>query len=169
MSNPILANIVRFFFLILFQVLVFSSFHFFGYINPFPYVLFVLLFPVNGNKSYLVISSFFLGLTLDMFLNSGGIHAAACLIIAYFRPFFFKFAFGLSYEYQTIKILGRFTKERFSFLVSMILVHHFVLFTLEAFKFSLIFNVLSKTFLSTIFTALISLIIIYLIKPSRKK
>jgi len=168
MNSTIVSNIVRFVLLILFQVIVFSSFHFFGYINPYPYILFVLLFPVNGNKSFLVISSFFLGLMIDMFLNSGGIHAAACLIIAYFRPFFFKFAFGLSYEYQTIKILGRFTKERFSFLASAIFVHHLVLFNLEVFKFSLFFKALSKTLLSSIFTLMICLLIIYIIKPSKK-
>jgi rod shape-determining protein MreD len=168
MNSTILSNINRFILLVLLQVTVFSSFHILGYINPYPYILFVLLFPVNGNKSALVVSSFFLGLFIDMFLNSGGVHAAACVVVAYFRPYFFKFAFGLSYEYQTIKILGRFTKERISYLTSIILIHHLVLFSLEVFKISFFFNVLSKTVLSTIFTLLICMIIIYLIKPSKK-
>ena len=59
---------------------------------------------MNGNKSGLVVASFILGLIMDMFSNSGGIHATACLVLAYFRPAIFKFAFGLSYEYQTVKL-----------------------------------------------------------------
>lgn len=168
MNNNIFSNISRFILFVLLQVTVFSSFYFFDNITPYPYVLYVLLFPVNGNKSVLVTSSFFLGLIIDMFLDSHGIHAAACVTIAYFRPNVFRFAFGLSYEYQTIKIIGRFTKERISYLVTALFIHHLVLFSLEVFKFSFFFRILSKTFLSTIFTLLISLLIIYLIKPSKK-
>lgn len=168
MNSTIFSNINRFVLLVLLQVTIFNSFHLFGYVNPYPYLLFILLFPVNGNKNSLIISSFFLGLIIDMFLNSGGVHAASCLIVAHFRPYFFKFAFGVSFEYQTIKILGRFTKERITFVVSVIFVHHLILFLLEIFKFSLFLKVLSKTVLSTIFTLLICLILIYLIKPSKK-
>ena len=168
MNNNVFSNIARFILFVLLQVTVFSSFSFFDYFTPYPYVLYVLLFPVNGNKSALVTSSFFLGLIMDMFLNSGGIHAAACVTIAYLRPNVFRFSFGLSYEYQTIKIIGRFTKERLSFVITSIFIHHLVLFSLEVFKFSFFFRIVSKTFLSTIFTLLISLLIIYLIKPSKK-
>jgi len=168
MNNNVFSNIARFILFVLLQVTVFSSFNFFDYFTPYPYVLYVLLFPVNGNKSALVTSSFFLGLIMDMFLNSGGIHAAACVTIAYLRPNVFRFSFGLSYEYQTVKIIGRFTKERLSFIITSIFIHHLVLFSLEFFKFSFFFRIVSKTFLSTIFTLLISLLIIYLIKPSKK-
>jgi hypothetical protein len=41
---------------------------------------------------------------MDIFLNSGGTHATACLVLAYVRPSIFKFSFGISYEYQTIKL-----------------------------------------------------------------
>ena len=40
--------------------------------GPFPYILFIILYPVNGNKTALLASSFMLGLFLDMFTNSGG-------------------------------------------------------------------------------------------------
>jgi cell shape-determining protein MreD len=42
---------------------------------PLPY-LFIILYPVNGNRSGLLITSFLLGLTMDVFSNSG-VHAAA--------------------------------------------------------------------------------------------
>jgi hypothetical protein len=52
---------------------------------------------------------------MDVFSNSGGVHAA-CVTLAYFRPYIFKFAFGISYEYQTIKLNDVLTPERFSFI-----------------------------------------------------
>jgi hypothetical protein len=123
---------------------------------------------VNGNKTALIISSFVLGLLLDMFTNSGGVHATACLILAYFRPYVFKFSFGLSYEYQTVKLNDVVTPERFSFLLIATLLHHIILFTLEAFEFSFFFDVLLRTLLSATFTLLLSIIIIYLIKPNKR-
>jgi hypothetical protein len=142
--------------------------NFLGYISPFPYILFIILYPVNSNKYGLLLASFFLGLTIDVFINSGGIHTAACIILAYYRPYLFKFSFGLSYEYQTIKLNDVLTPERFSFILFSVLLHHFILFAFEAFKFSFILDVLIRTLLSTVFTIILCIIIIYLIKPNRR-
>jgi len=168
MNSAILFNIVRFVLLIAAQVVIFNNIDLFGFVNPFPYILFILLYPVNSNRAGLLVASFFLGLTIDMFENSGGVHAAACLVLANLRPTFFKFAFGLSYEYQTIKINDKLSPERFTFIFISILTHHLVLFLLEFFKFSFILDALWRTLLSSIFTLIASIIIIYLFKPSKK-
>ena len=139
-----------------------------GYLNPFPYVLYIILFPVNGNKPTLLVSSFLLGLLLDIFTNSGGVHATASLLLAYVRPSLFKFSFGLSYEYQTVKITDKITPERISFLLLAIFIHHLILFLLEFFRLSLIVSVIGRTLLATIFTFLMCLLIIYLIKPNKR-
>ena len=73
---------------------------------------------------------------MDLFSNSGGVHAASCLILANSRPFIFKFAFGLSYEYQTVKIADKISPERITFLLLAIFIHHFILFSLEFYRFS---------------------------------
>lgn len=168
MNSAVLFNIVRFVLLIAAQVVIFNNIDLFGFVNPYPYILFILLYPVNSNRAGLLIASFFLGLTIDMFENSGGVHAAACLILANLRPTFFKFAFGLSYEYQTIKINERLSPERFTFIFISILTHHLVLFLLEFFKFSFLLEALWRTILSVLFTLISSIIIIYLFKPSKK-
>jgi rod shape-determining protein MreD len=167
MNSALLINITRFFILILAQVAFFDKINFLGYINPYPYILFIILYPVNANKNGLLLASFILGLTMDMFNNSGGVHAASCVMLAYLRPSFFKFAFGLSYEYQTVKINERLTPERFSFILISILTHHIVFFLLEIFRFSFFWNILFRTVLSTIFTLLLCILIIYMFKPAR--
>ena len=168
MNSALLINIARFILLLLAQVLIFNRMDLFGFVNPFPYILFIILYPVNGNKTGLLLASFFLGLIMDMFWNSGGVHAAACLVLAYFRPSIFKFSFGLSYEYQTVKLNDSLTPERFSFILIAVIIHHFTLFILEIFKLSSILDILVRTVLSTLFTIITSIIIIYLIKPSKR-
>ena len=168
MNSALIINIIRFILLLAAQIVIFNNINLFGYINPYPYVLFILLYPVNSNKSGLLIASFCLGLVVDLFSNSGGIHAAACLILAYLRPTFFKFAFGLSYEYQTVKINDRLSPERFTFILISISTHHLILFLLEYFKFSFILSALLRTILSAIFTLIVSILIIYIFKPNKK-
>jgi rod shape-determining protein MreD len=168
MNNVLFVNIFRFLLLLALQIVIFNNMNFLGYISPYPYILFIILYPVNGNKSGLLLASFLLGFVMDMFSNSGGIHTAACLILAYYRPYLFKFSFGLSYEYQTIKLNDVLTPERFSFILFSVLIHHFILFILEAFNISFIWDVFLRTIFSTIFTIILCIIIIYIIKPNRR-
>jgi len=168
MNSTLLFNITRFILLMAAQILIFNNLNILGYINPYPYILFIILYPVNSNKYGLLIASFLLGITMDMFCNSGGVHAASCLVLAYFRPYIFKFSFGLSYEYQTVRLNDVLTPERFSFILIAVALHHFTLFLLEIFRLNLILEILLKTLLSTLFTVLFCIIIIYLIKPSKR-
>ncbi len=168
MNSTFLINIVRFVLLLAAQILIFNNINFGGYFNPFPYILFIVLYPVNGNKFGLLTASFLLGLTMDFFLNSGGVHATACLIIAYLRPTFFKFSFGLSYEYQTVKLNDKLSPERFSFILISVVTHHLVMFLLETFQFSFFFSLLFNTLLSVVFTIIFCILIIYIFKPKRR-
>jgi rod shape-determining protein MreD len=168
MNSALIINIFRFILLIAAQVVVFNNINLFGYINPYPYILFIILYPINTNHQRLLIASFFLGLLLDVFANSGGIHAASCLILANFRPSILKFSFGVSYEYQTIRINDRLSPEKLTFILISVFTHHLILFLLEYFKFVFIFDALLRTLATTIFTLLMCILIIYIFKPNKK-
>lgn len=168
MNSAFLYNLARFILLLAAQILIFNNINFLGYINPFPYILFIILYPVNGNKFGLLAASFLLGLLMDLFLNSGGVHATSCLVLAFLRPSLFKFSFGLSYEYQTVRLNDALTPERFSFLLLAVVLHHIILFILEIFTFNFFLNIIIRTLISTIFTLVISILIIYLIKPNKR-
>ncbi len=167
-SSVFINNSARFILLLAAQILIFNYFDLLGFINPYPYILFIILFPVNGNKSALLLAAFSLGIIMDLFLNSGGVHAFACVALAYVRPYIFKFAFGLSYEYQTVKLNDILTPERFSFILVSVLIHHICLFFLEVFSVTLLWNMLYISISSIIATIILSIIIIYLIKPKRR-
>jgi hypothetical protein len=168
MNTTVVINILRFLGLLALQVVVFNRLNMFGFLNPYPYILFILLFPVNGNRAMLLLTAFLMGLCVDMFAGTSGPHAAACVVLAYLRRPFFKLTFGIRFEYQTIKINDRLSPERFSFILICIVTHHLILYLLEVFQFGLIFSILLNTLYTTIFTLLISIIIVYLIKPGKE-
>lgn len=168
MNTAVLLNTARFILLLAAQVILFNRFDFSDYLNPYPYILFIILYPVNGNRYGLLLSSFLIGIIMDMFMNSGGVHATASLCLAYFRPAFFRFSFGVSYEYQTIKINDRLTPERFSFILISVITHHFILFLLETFRVTFFLHILLTTLFSTIFTIILCIIIIYIFKPNKR-
>ncbi len=168
MNNAFLNNTARFILLLAAQIVIFNKFNLFGFLNPYPYILFLILYPVNSNKNAFLLASFCLGITMDIFSDSGGVHAASCIILAFLRPQIFKFSFGLSYEYQTVKLNDILTPERFSFILASVLIHHLIMFSLEIFTLSLIFEILFRTILSCAFTIILSILIIYLIKPKKR-
>lgn len=169
MNPTVIINILRFIALLAVQVAVFNRLNLFGFINAYPYILYIILYPANGNKAVLLLSAFFMGLLQDQFCDTGGPHAVASVVLAYIRPSFFRFSFGVSYEYQTIKINDRLSPERLIFVFLSVITHHFVLFMMELFRFNLILDVLLRTIVTTLFTLIISIITIYLIKPGKQQ
>ncbi len=165
-NSEIISNVLRFVLLVLLQVLILNHINFLGYINPYVYILFILVFPLDGNKSLLIFLSFLLGLSIDMFGDSGGVHAAASVFIAFVRPVILKFSFGVSYEYNMIRINKAAVAERLVYISIMVLLHHLVLFSLEIFSLKHILLLVKSTVYSGIFS--IVLIFCTLLLFSRK-
>ena len=159
MNNSTTINIVRFIVLVLVQVLVLNHINFLGYINPYIYILFIALYPIKNDRLLLLTLAFFLGLSVDLFSDSGGVHAAASVLIAYIRPIILKFSFGAIYEHQTIKFGSTDFGQRLTYLTILIFIHHFVLFTLEIFNSSKVLLMLKKSLFSGIFTLILCLLI----------
>jgi hypothetical protein len=57
------------------------------YVQMFLYPLVIMLLPLDLAVPTLVISGFFIGLSVDFFYGSIGVHAAASTLSAYVRPF----------------------------------------------------------------------------------
>jgi hypothetical protein len=168
MNSVILTNTFRFFVLLLLQVLLLNNINFLGYINPYLYILFIILFPFNGNQTLFLFLSFLLGWSIDIFEDSGGINAAASLIIAFIRPAILRFSFGVSYDYQTIKFSSTQLGSRISYIAILVFVHHFFLFLLEFFNFAHFLLLLKKTLLSGLFTIILVFITLTLFNRKSK-
>jgi hypothetical protein len=154
MSNTIIRNIARFIFLVLLQALIFNTIQVFSFITPFIYILFIILLPFETPKWLRLVLGFFLGLVIDMFSNSGGIHTASTVMIAFISPWVQNIVSSKE-EYEPgfqpgIKNQG----FRWFFFYSLILTsaHHILLFYLEIFSFTNFFGTLWHALLNVIFT-----------------
>jgi rod shape-determining protein MreD len=167
MNNTVLINSFRFILFAFLQIVLFNHIHLFGYATPLPYILFILLYPLHSNRKLLLICSFLLGLIIDIFNNSGGVHTTACLFIAFFRDSFLKISYGVSYEYHMIKITEKISKELITYILLSVLIHHFIFYALEIFNFEFILEILLKTVSSTVITSIFCFILIAFLKPNR--
>lgn len=154
--------------LLIAQIFIFNNLNVFGYINPLPYVLFLLVFPFTANRSLFIFVAFLTGLTMDMFGNSGGINAAACLVLAYVRPLVLRATYGVSYEYNSVKLSKGSFYERIVFISILVLVHHLVFFSLEVFNVSSILYILKKTLLTSVGTIIFCVLFNILFSTSRE-
>jgi len=158
-------NIFRFIFLVLLQVLVLNNIQFSGYINPYLYVLFILLLPFETPGWLLLVFAFFLGLSVDIFSDTIGMHASASVFMAFLRPFVLQLiAPRDGYEIgklPRVYYYGIVWFFKYSFL--LILLHHLFLFSIEVFNFNSYYLILVRTFLSVIFTTVLVIISQYII------
>lgn len=167
MGNTIVLNSTRFIFLLIFQVLVFNKINLFGYVNPYPYLLYILLFPAVWNTKLLLLSAFFLGYWIDLSLDSGGVHALASIVVAYNRKRIFNLFFGATYENQTLDLTKPSSLNMYKYILFMILIHHFILFTASILSFTHTFDILGRTVMSTTFTFLLVFLMLVYYKRNR--
>ncbi|MES2398186.1 MAG: rod shape-determining protein MreD [Bacteroidota bacterium] len=164
MLNEIIRNIVRFAILVGIQVLVIKNIELGRFINPFIYVLFIIGLPFETPKWLLLFSGFVMGITIDLFYDTAGMHAAACVFIAYLRPGLLKlFSPRDGYEFGTqpnIQYLG--IPWFLSYSGILILLHHLILFYIEVFRFSEFFSTFFRVIVSSVFTVLLVVISQYL-------
>lgn len=154
--------------LILLQIIVLNNINFLGYINPFFYIIFIFLYPLKKIDGSLILLSFFLGLFIDIFSNSGGTNAAATLLIAFIRIPVLKIILDKrELEYSSLSISKLPFYKSLTFIAVLTFIHHFIVFSLEYFKWSNMNIILTKTSLTSIFT--IVLILISLTFVSRKR
>jgi rod shape-determining protein MreD len=168
MNNVIGLNTLRFVVLLLLQVMICNHIDLFGYINPYIYIIFIFLFPVKDERLVFLLTSFILGMLVDLFSDSGGVHAAAAVSLAYARPVLLKSSFGMLYEHHSIKFSTTDIGSLIGYITFGTIIHHFILFSLEIFNISNILLVLKKTLFSSLFTIILSLLIIILFSRNKK-
>ena len=160
MIRTILINLLRFIVLVFIQVFLLKNITLYNLATPYLYILFILLLPFEIPNVLLFLLAFLLGLTIDAFYDTPGLHAAACVVLAFVRVLFISITVqkeGFDNEPEpTLSIMG--FMWFFTYALVLTLVHHFFLFNLEVFRLSDIEYTLSRFVLSSIFTVFLILI-----------
>lgn len=154
MSN-LLKNILRFILLLLLQVFVLNHILISGRVAPSLYLLFILLLPFHIPRWGLLFCGFLLGLSLDIFMNTAGMHAAACALIAFLRPLIINIlrpqkGFEIGQVTPSVVTMGWVPFLTYAAILTFI--HHLVYYTVEVFDFNNFFYLSVKILLSTALT-----------------
>lgn len=150
---------VLFVVLVLIQVLLLNNIQISGLINPYIYILFILLLPFTVSGYFLLGMAFLLGITIDIFNNTPGIHAGATVFLGFIRPGIARLISSREFIEKgytpNLKQLGFASFLKYT--VIAVLAHHLVLFFAEAFSFGGFFETLLRYILSSIFSIVIIL------------
>ena len=166
--NKSINKVTLFFSLLFLQVFVFNNILFLGHINPYLYIAFVFLYPLRENRIPFLFFSFLLGLSIDFFSDSGGIHAFSILCIAYVRLFFVKLYFRkVVTDYAFFRLKSESFGKTFNYVVTLTIIHHFIYFSFANFSFQNYTIVLLNTLYSSIFTLLLYFLGTYIITKSK--
>jgi len=167
-SKTILINIFRWIVLLFVQIFLLRNLNFYSLPTPFLYVLFILVLPFGIPNLLLFCIAFGTGLALDAFYDTLGVHTTACVALAFVRILFISVSVNRDAFDEPEPSLGNMGFKWFSFYtVICILVHHLVVFFLEAFKFTAILYTLGRCLVSVIFT-LFTILLVEFIFHNRK-
>lgn len=164
MNKLIRNNIIRFVGILLLQVLVFKGVQLsspsFTYIHVLIYPIIILLLPLEMPKPYLLMIAFGVGLFVDMFYDSIGIHASALVFMAYIRSFILKMIEPRGGYTAYVPGLGNVELAWFASYVSLCMLAFLLFyFSMEAFSFVYIIRILLNTIMSFIIS--VALIILF--------
>ena len=170
--SDLVKNTFRFAIFILVQVYVLNKIpHLHKYIVPYIYYLFILWLPFSITRLGLLIIGFFTGLVLDYFTMTPGLHTAACVLIAYARPFIInllipKDTAEFNYREPSPRAMG--WAPYGVYILVLTLLHHTYLTLLEWLQFGGFLTFIIKT-LSTTGISLLLILTVELLFPRKIK
>lgn len=130
----------------------------------FLYVLFLLSINIDIEPIPAIMLGFFMGLSVDIFYNSGAIHASSSVFLMYFRSKWLNLITPQGgYDMGArpgVHLNG--LQWYLGYIFPLILIHHILLFTIEASNFDIIWFTLKNAVTSTIFTSLIIILVQYI-------
>lgn len=151
--------VILFVVLVLVQVIVLNNIQISGFINPYIYILFIMLLPFNMPGYFLLPVAFLTGLTIDIFGNTPGIHSGATVLLAFVRPALVQLIStrellekGVTPDMNQLGVAS-FIK----YTIIAVLLHHLVLFFAGAFSFGDILSTILRWIISSAFSILIIL------------
>jgi rod shape-determining protein MreD len=154
MIRDLLINLFRILFLITFQVLILNNVQIGAYLVPFLYIWGIMRLPLRTPPWLLLVTAFFIGLSVDLFSLAPGFHAFSCVLMAMARHLFVKAT--ITHELYDADISLSVSGAGFSWFLryaaAMIAVHHLALFVLEAFSWPGLLQAVLRTILSGAFT-----------------
>ncbi len=145
---------VRFAVLLFVQVLLVNNLQFMGVCHPYIYVLSLLLLPPVLSRWADMLIGAGIGLLVDIFCNSLGVHTAACVLVMYLRPRLVNmYVADLDRFDKEISIASIGLLNFVQYALLLIVIHHTVVFFLTAWSIQHFWFTLLEILVSTLMTS----------------
>ena len=155
MLNENLKIFFQFITLILVQIIVLDNINLFGFLNPIIYILFIITYKFDQNQTLFIFLSFLLGFLIDLLSQSSGANSISCLILGYMRPFIINSCFKINSNMPKAYINDPNISHRLYYILSIVLIHHFIYFSIVYFDINSLTIIIKYTFLTTIFSIIL--------------
>ena len=149
-------QIVRSVLVMMLQVLLFDQLQLFGVCHPYIYILCLLMMPITLSHSADMLIGAAVGLVMDVFCNSLGIHMASCILLMFIRPDLLGAIVSDKdrlNEQICLRALG--IEALIKYVVILVVIHHLTVFMLAAWSWAHIGFVLMETLVSGLITSTI--------------
>lgn len=142
-------QIGRYILIMLLQVLLFDQLQLWGACHPYIYLLCLLMMPITLSPIVDMLIGAGIGLIMDVFCNSLGIHTASCILIMFLRPYLLGVILNDKDRLNEQVSLRAIGMEAFiKYTVTLVLIHHLTVFSLAAWSWHHIGFVLLETLVS---------------------
>lgn len=172
MNSLWVKNIIRLAVMALIQVILLKRVYFgwenFNYFSFIIYPLAILLLPIKTPKIALILIGFLLGISVDLFYDSPGVHASATVFLAFCRPYILKMLEprGGFPTQETGPTRHRFGTNWFLTYCAIGLFLHFIIyFSMEVFTYVYFFEIILKTICSFVVSYICILLYVFLFNP----
>ncbi len=165
----IIRGVLYFLILVVIQIPLLHNWVLFDLAFPFHYIGFILLLPPSFKVGRLLVLAFIVGLVIDIFSNTPGVHASASVVVAYLRMSWLGFAIDSSDEEMDLTITYLGTRKFTLFVFPLVFIHHFILFTLENEGFRWAGLLFSKILWSSLFSYFLIWLTVLLTSSTKRR
>ncbi len=149
-------QIGRYILVMMLQVLLFDQLQLWGVCHPYIYILCLLMMPITLPHNAEMVIGAVVGLIMDVFCNSLGIHTASCILLMFIRPYLIGAVVNDKdrlNEQISLRSIGM--EALIKYVAIMVVVHHLTVFMLAAWSWHHLGFVLLETVVSSAITILV--------------
>lgn len=161
MTGTVVRHIIHFVFLVLLQALVIDHVDLaHGWVVPYLYVLFIISLPFGTPPWATLLLGFALGMAMDFFSSTPGMHASACTVMAYGRIWMLRVLEPRDgYDAGKRPLVQHMGISWYMIFAGvLVLLHHLWLFFVEVYWFNDFFPTLLRALMSAAATLLLCLL-----------
>jgi hypothetical protein len=170
MNRSSIFEVIWFFLYLLVQVLLLKNLVLFNVGFCYLYVAFILLLPVETNPLVLMAVGFTLGFLVDVFYDSLGLHSSVMVLVGYLRNYWLASITpqGGYDAGQGPTVSANGLQWFVVYSLPLVFVHHFFLFFIEAWGFSIFWYTMQKVITSLLFTMTVIILQQFLFSEKRR-